>query len=62
MAVADNQAQNDIKVNKSQPKPKPAAKKEELEPLEALRKKYLLEEGPGSQKYKALDRILRNKI
>jgi len=62
MAVSDNQAKNDIAVNKSDDKPKPTPKKEEIEPLVALRRKYLLEEGANSQKYKAIDRILRNKI
>ena len=62
MAVSDNQAKNDIQVNKSEKKPEPTAKKEEIEPLVALKRKYLLEEGVSSQKYKAIDRILRNKI
>jgi hypothetical protein len=62
MAVADNQAKNDIQVNKSQPKPKPTAKKEEIDPLVKLKQKYLLEEGVKSPKYKAIDRILKNKV
>ena len=62
MQVSNNQAKNDIEVNKSEQKPEPTAKKEEIEPLVALRRKYLLEEGATSQKYKAIDRILRNKI
>ena len=61
MAVADNQAKNDIAVQKAQPKPKPTAKKESVDPLVALKHKYLVEEGPTSQKYKAIERILRNK-
>jgi hypothetical protein len=61
MAVADNQAKNDIQVNKSQPKPKPTAKKEEFEQLVKLKQKYLLEEGENSPKYKALQRVLKNK-
>ena len=61
MAVSNNQAQNDIKVNNSQPKPKPTAKKEEIDQLKALRTRYLLEEGADSRKYKAIDRILKNK-
>jgi hypothetical protein len=62
MAVADNQAKNDIDVNKSQPKPKPTAKKEEIEQLEVLKRKYLIEEGADSPKYKAISRILKNKV
>jgi len=61
MAVADNQAKNDIQVNKAQPKPKPTAKKEEIDQLTSLKHKYLMEEGENSPKYKAINRILKNK-
>jgi len=62
MAVADNQAKNDISVNKSQPKPKPTAKKEEIDQLRVLKRSYLMNEGSESPKYRAIDRILKNKI
>ena len=58
MAVSDNQAKNDMAVAKAQPKPAPKAKNEELE---VLRRKYMLEEGIDSPKFKAIDRILRKK-
>ena len=62
MAVSDNQAKNDIQVNKSQQKQAPTAKKEEIEPLVKLKHKYLMEEGQNSPKFKAIDRILKNKV
>ena len=58
MQVSDNQAKNDIKVNKSQPKPAAAKPKKKNEELEALRRKYMLEDGVNSPKVKALTRIL----
>ena len=61
MAVSDNQAKNDIEVNKSQPKPKPTAKKEDTSDLEELKQKYMINEGFDSPKYRALERILKNK-
>ena len=58
MQVSNNQAKNDIKVNKSQPKPAAAKPKKKNEELEALRRKYMLEDGVNSPKVKALTRIL----
>ena len=55
MAVSNNQAKNDIQVAKAQPKP--AAKKKNEE-IEALRRRYMLEEGVDSPKVRALSRIL----
>ena len=59
MAVSDNQAKNDMAVNK--PKPKPSQKKESIEDFSYLRKKFLIEEGESSEKYKIIDRIIKNK-
>lgn len=54
MAVANNQAKNDQQSNK-QPQ------KEEVDPLIALKQQYLLTEGQNSRKYKALERVIKNK-
>ena len=61
MQVSNNQAANDIAVNKASNQEKPSPKKEEIEHLEALKRKYLLEEGVSSEKYRAIHRIIKNK-
>ena len=59
MAVADNQAKNDMALQQNAQQNQPKPKKESLE---YLRKKYLLEEGTNSPKYRAISRILKNKV
>jgi len=59
MAVADNQAKNDMALQQNAQQNQPKPKKESLE---HLRNKYLLEEGTDSPKYRAISRILKNKV
>ena len=61
MAVADNQAQNDLAMQQAQQQAQPAPKKEEIDSLTLLKHKYLMNEGVDSAKYRAIDRVLKNK-
>jgi len=61
MAVADNQAQNDLAMQQAQQQAQPAPKKEEIDSLTLLKRQYLMNEGVDSAKYRAIDRVLKNK-
>jgi len=58
MAVADNQAQNDLAMQQAQQQ---APQKEEIDSLTLLKRQYLMTEGVDSAKYRAIDRVLKNK-
>jgi len=61
MAVADNQAQNDLAMQQAQQQAQPAPQKEEIDSLTLLKRQYLMTEGIDSAKYRAIDRVLKNK-
>jgi len=61
MAVADNQAQNDLAMQQAQQQAQPAPQKEEIDSLTLLKRQYLMTEGVDSAKYRAIDRVLKNK-
>lgn len=61
MAVADNQAQNDLAMQQAQQQAQPEPKKEEIDSLTLLKRQYLMTEGVDSAKYRAIDRVLKNK-
>lgn len=61
MAVANNQADNDMAMQQMQQQAQPAPKKEEIDSLTLLKQQYLMNEGVDSVKYRAIDRVLKNK-